>query len=170
MLGFVLNPKAVVYLRNEYQPEITEFLAALLIAQTLPHIWTNPIMETKKEIVLDKKETKKIFLIIFIPLISTFIIEHFGDFNYQGYGGKISEVRVISATFTTPFGNTVITDGKGMGYVMQKDASFKVNGTYLGQLPFYIKGFFRDIIYPLILIVLLLAIYFFGKKYSIKII
>lgn len=126
-------------------------------------------MENKKEINLDKKVIKKILIIIFAPLLFTFTIEHFGVFNYQSYGGQISTLTLTSASFTTPFGNKVVTDGGGKGYVLHNDGTYKINGYYFDKLPFYIKGLVKDIIYPIILIVILLVFYFFRTKYSIKI-
>lgn len=129
-------------------------------------------MEQKKELQINKKDLRTILLIIIVPFLLTFIFEHFGDFQYRGYGGvSISEYTVDNLTFTTILGNKINENvaGQGMGYVQQSGGSYKINGTYGGKLPYYLKGVAKDIILPIILIVVSLGVYFFKNKYSIKI-
>ena len=128
-------------------------------------------MEQKKELQISKKDFRTILLIIILPFLLTFVLEHFGDFNYRGYGGvSIKEYRVSNLTFNTILGNEIYEDvtGKGMGYVYQSGGNYKINGTYLGKLPYYLKGVIKDIALPIILILVSLGVYFFKKKFSIK--
>jgi hypothetical protein len=127
-------------------------------------------MENKQELRINKKDLRTIILIIFAPLLFTFIIEHFGNFNYQSYGGQIETVTISSGSFTTPFGNIVNIKGGQKAYEWHSDVGmYLVNGHYTDKLPYYFKGLAKDIIYPIILIVIGLIIYFFKNKYSIKI-
>lgn len=129
-------------------------------------------MEQKKELQLNKKDLRTILLIITVPFLITFILEHFGDFQYRGYGGvSISEYTVDNLTFTTILGNKINENvaGQGMGYVRQSGGNYKINGTYGGKLPYYLKGVIKDIMLPILLIVISLGVYFFKNKYSIKI-
>jgi len=140
----------------------------------LAHITHNLIqpMEQKKELQVNKKDIRAFFLILIIPFLLTFILEHFGEFQYRGYGGvSISQYTVDNLTFTTILGNDINENvaGQGMGFVYQSGGNFKINGTYLGKLPYYLKGVAKDIILPLILIVVSFGVYFFKKKFSIKI-
>lgn len=126
---------------------------------------------TKKEIHVSKTDARNIFLSILVPFLLIFIIEHFGKFEYIGYGGvSISEVRVSSLTFTTPFGNKIYDDvsGQGMGYERQSDGTRVINGSYSGKLPYYLKGMIEDIVYPFILIAFLLLLAVLNAKYKFK--
>lgn len=129
-------------------------------------------MEQKKELQIKAKDLRTISLILILPFILTFILEHFGEFQYRGYGGvTILEYRVDNLTFKTVLGNEINESvvGKEIGYVQQSNGNYLINGTYGGKLPYYLKGMMKDIILPIILIIISLAVYFFRKKYSLKI-
>lgn len=128
-------------------------------------------MEAKTEIKLEKNHLKIILLIIIIPFFLTFILEHFGKFNYSGAGGvSYADVRVSDIKFTSLFGSIIEGDarGKDIGYEVNRKGTLVISPPYLVRLPYFIKGFIKDILYPIILVVALLVLYFFNKKYSIK--
>ena len=126
-------------------------------------------MNEKQEIEIKKNDIRNILLIIFVPLLLTFVIEHFGKFNYQSYGGQISTVKLSGGSFTTPFGNVVKIKGGQKAYKRHSGGNYKINGYYTDKIPYYFKGLGKDLLYPIILIVILLLVYFFKNKYSIKI-
>ncbi|PRP66373.1 hypothetical protein [Nonlabens agnitus] len=126
-------------------------------------------MENKTEIEIKKNDIRTLLLIIFVPILLTFGIEHFGKFHYQSYGGQISTLTLSGGSFTTPFGNKVIIEGGQKAYKRHSDGTYKINGYYTDKLPYYFQGLIKDIVYPTILIVVLLLVYFFKHKYSIKI-
>lgn len=126
-------------------------------------------MEDKKEIEIDKNDLRNILLIIFIPLLLTFGIEHFGDFKYQSYGGQISTLTLSGGSFTTPFGSRINIQGGQKAYERHSNGDYLINGYYTDKLPYYLKGLGKDILYPIGLIAILLIGYFFVNKYSFKI-
>ena len=126
-------------------------------------------MENKTEIEVKKNDIRNILMIIIIPLLLTFVIEHFGKFNYQSYGGQISTLTLSGGSFMTPFGNKVNIKGGQKAYKRHSDGTYKINGYYTDKLPYYFKGLAKDIVYPIILIGILLIGYFLKNKYSIKI-
>lgn len=126
-------------------------------------------MENKTEIEIEKNDIRNILVIIFLPLLLTFVIEHFGNFNYQSYGGQIDTLTLSGGSFKTPFGNTVNVESGQKAYERHSDGIYKINGYYTDKLPYYFKGLAKDIIYPAILIGILLIVYLLKNKYSIKI-
>ena len=129
-------------------------------------------MEVKKELRIAGKDLRNILLIIIVPLIFTFILEHTTEFQYRGYGGvSLSEYRATSLTLITFLGNEIYEDvsDKNLGYVADDEGILRINGTYQGKLPYYIKAVFADFLLPMALIILSFALYFVRKKYSIKI-
>jgi len=129
----------------------------------------NQPMDNKTEIEIKKNDIRTILLIIIVPILLTFGIEHFGNFNYQSYGGQISTVTLSGGSFTTPFRNKVIIEGGQKAYELHSDGIYKINGYYTDKIPYYFKGLIKDIIYPIILIVISLLMYFLKHKYSIKV-
>jgi hypothetical protein len=126
-------------------------------------------MEDKTEIQIKKNDIRNILLIFIIPLLLTFIVEHFGDFTHKSYGGQIATVTLVDSYFTSPFGSIVkIPDGE-KAYKRHSDGTYQIYGYYTDKIPYYIKALGKDILYPIVLIILLLAVYFLKNKYSIKI-
>ena len=129
-------------------------------------------MENKKEIKITEKDTFSILKIIFIPLLLTFIIEHFGEFRYSTIleAQTAADVRITDLTFDTPFGNTIHKNvyHDNIKYETGSDGIGRLNGDYFDKFPYYIKGVIKDIIYPLLLIGILLVFYFISKKYKIR--
>jgi hypothetical protein len=125
-------------------------------------------MKNKTELEIKKNDIRNICLIILTPLILTFIVEHFGEFNLKSFGGQISTLTLVNSSFETPFGNTVeIKDGV-KAYKTRSDGRL-TTFFYIDKIPYYLKGVGKDIIYPIILIIVLLIGYLFKHKYSIKI-
>jgi hypothetical protein len=127
-------------------------------------------MDNKTEITVNRNDVKSILLIILIPLILTFIIEHFGDFSYQSFGGQIETITISGGSFTTPFGSTVNIQGGQKAYQWHSgDGMYKINGHYTDKLPYYLEGLGKDIIYPIVLIVIGLVFFLVKNKYSFTI-
>jgi hypothetical protein len=126
-------------------------------------------MENKTEIEIEKNDIRNILLIILLPLLLTFIIEHFGKFNYQSYGGQISTLTISGGSFKTPFGSKVNIESGQKAYKRHSNGIYKINGYYTDKIPYYFRGLMKDILYPIILIILLLGFYLLKNKYSIKI-
>ena len=127
----------------------------------------------KRQINLKKKDLKSIMILLFVPLLLTFVIEHFGNFrfhaNSNGQNLPVNQISILIIYFDTPFGNQILTDGNEFTY---NDTVFE-NGkfhSYLNKLPYYIKGFISDIIYPLIFSFILIGFYFLNKKFRFKLI
>ncbi|MRT17540.1 hypothetical protein F3C99_11300 [Vitellibacter sp. q18] len=128
-------------------------------------------MKKKQEINISVADARNILIAIFLPFILLFIIEHFGEFKYIGYGGvSISEARVSSITFNTPFGNKIYEDlsSNNVGYERQSNGNWVINGGYASKLPYYVKGLIKDIIYPIILMIILLSFVLLSLKYKLK--
>lgn len=124
-------------------------------------------MNPRKEIKISKKDAQTILLIIIAPFLLTFIIEHFGDFRYKGYGNNAIDYKVTDAFFTTPFGNEFHTI-ENDGYKQHDGGVFKIKGDYFDKLPFYLKGVVEDFIYPLILVIVLFITFYVRKKFKIR--
>jgi hypothetical protein len=121
-------------------------------------------MEDIAEIKIIKNHTRNILLIFIIPLLLTFITEHFGDFTHKSYGGQISTLTLVDSYFTSPFGSIVeIPDGE-KAYNKHSDGIYKIFGYYTDKLPYYLKALTNDIIYPVAIIILILFIYFLKNK------
>lgn len=127
----------------------------------------------KKEITINSKDIKKIFFIFFIPLFITFLIEHFSEFRYttRVSSETMADVQATDLTFTTPFGSEIYEDvsDKNLKYEIHNDGIARINGYYSGKFPYYLKGVFKDILYPLLVSFLLLVIFIFSKKYRVKV-
>ena len=127
----------------------------------------------KKEITINSKDIKKIFYIFFIPLFITFLIEHFSEFRYttRVSSETMADVQATDLTFTTPFGSEIYEDvsDKNLKYEIHNDSIARINGYYSGKFPYYLKGVFKDILYPLLVSFLLLVIFIFSKKYRFKV-
>ncbi|PVW16200.1 hypothetical protein [Marixanthomonas spongiae] len=124
---------------------------------------------SKKELTLNKSIVKNILLSLLCSLIFFFILEHFGSFTYQFFGGQQPyKTPVTGITYETLFGNKVQTDGQG--YTLS-DTSYKGGefDSYLKRLPYYIKAIYADIMYVAILAIIIFSILFIRRNYSIKI-
>ena len=129
-------------------------------------------MKDKQQIEIKKNDIRNLLLIIFLPLFITFFIEHFGEFDVKSYGGSYETATVTNSSFKTPFGNTVKISDNVLAFKYQGNGdyvSLRGSGRYFEKIPYYIKGVVKDIVYPFTLIIVLLLVYFFKNKYSIKI-
>lgn len=129
-------------------------------------------MDDRREIKVKKKDIRNVILIIFAPLLVTFVLEHLGDFNYKGYGGvSILEFEASNIEFETFFGNVIEenVEGQGIGYNRKDDGGYEL-GKYSDKLPYMIRAVFSvDFIYPFIAITIGLGIYALRKKFNVKI-
>lgn len=129
-------------------------------------------MEKKKEISISRKDVNNILKILIIPLVLTFIIEHFGRFEYTTNipAPTAADVRITDLYFYTPFGSKIYDDvyDKNIKYETGSDGIGRLNGKYTGKLPYYFQGLIKDIIYPIILSLILIIYLFVSKKYKIK--
>ncbi|WP_298902452.1 hypothetical protein [uncultured Psychroserpens sp.] len=125
----------------------------------------------QKEIRIKKLDVKSMVILIFIPFLLTFIIEHFGDFKYHantnGKNLPVNQIDILTINFHTPFGNTIWRDGSGYTYT---DTVFKGGKfhSYNNKLPYYLRGLASDVIYPLVFSLILIVLFFLNKKYKIK--
>ena len=139
-------------------------------------------MTEKKQIKLSKKSIQFILAAIFIPLLLTFGLEHFGKFEASVLGlmdnpsathGSPVDVRLNSRTFNTFFGNKIFKNlyaEKKRAYRMTKDFAFTTTPTYEERLPYYFEAVYLDIIYPLSLSAILIIIFLFTRIFSIKLV
>jgi len=136
-------------------------------------------MSEKKEIQINRKVIKFISAAILIPLFLTFILEHFGEFDSTAYhepGAKgyiMADLRLDTRSFTTIFGNYIskhLYSENKKYYRITDDGEITTIPVYPDRIPYYIEAVFVDIIYPLSLSAILIGIFFFQRKFKIKLI
>lgn len=127
----------------------------------------------KKEIIINSKDVKKIFYIFFIPLFITFLIEHFSEFHYTTRisSESMADVQATDLNFITPFGSEIYEDvsNKNLKYEIHNDGLARINGYYSGRFPYYLKGVFKDILYPLSVSFVFLIVFIFARKFRVRI-
>lgn len=137
-------------------------------------------MSEKREIKLSKNAMKFVIGAIIIPLLLTFILEHFGKFEAKGMGSVndstaetflTMDTRLYERGFQTFFGNKIEENLYHKNLRLYREAdngNLEIFPIYSERIPYYLKALYLDIIYPLILSTILVGVYFFRKKIKIK--
>ncbi len=137
---------------------------------------------TKKELIFDKKAIKFVMWAIFIPLVFTFILEHFGKFTATGLGSikdpnamsyKLMDTRLQTRGFNTVFGNRISKNlySKNIpAYRQDSKGVHLISPIYPKQIPYYIEAVWVDKVYPLSLSLILIIVFFLNQKYRIKLV
>lgn len=125
----------------------------------------NQNSKTQKEIEEIREKDFKRLLIILLPFLLLFIIEHFGEFNVVAspyYGNDNESKSYISRVdYETPFGSEFSEDLRGEKHIF--------NFLYDNKFPFYIKGVFEDIWYAVIPSLIILLIFLYNRFLSIQV-
>ena len=119
-------------------------------------------MTEKKEIKINSLFLKDFFKSIFFSLILLFIINHFGEFKYENYGGAEHFV-----TYETLFGDKVYSDANF--FTSNNWPKYGEVESYFEKLPYYIYSISVEFIPLIIMIISLLIIFTIKRKFTFKI-
>jgi len=141
----------------------------------------------KKTITINLSILKPIFLAILLAIITVFIVEHFGQFSYsftqKGSSAETTELSpgissvqyyydlndpIDFALFKSPFGNEIKID-RGDWTIIDVKYSNGNFYDYSNIVKYYLKSTYTNFKYIIGLSALYLLLYFFAKRFKIKI-
>ncbi len=137
-------------------------------------------MEEQKEIQINKTDFKMVLMAIILPLLLSFILQHiFGEFRSGSRGDTTDglgwtttrNTKLSSRTFHTIFGNQIYRNYEDENITLYRHCRYGIAHTspsYIDRIPFYLKAIYADILYSIVMSLVLIAGYFFRKKYRFK--
>ena len=83
----------------------------------------------------------------------------------------MADVQATDLNFITPFGSEIYEDvsNKNLKYEIHNDGLARINGYDSGRFPYYLKGVFKDILYPLLVSFVFLIVFIFARKFRLRI-
>jgi|GEM_PF-2332974 hypothetical protein len=141
----------------------------------------------KKQITLKKSDIRTLVLILILPFVLTFLLEHLGKFDGNSLGGTTHRVhpyygevaydnmvnaRLHDRIFTTLLGTEIRDNLYAKDLFIYRrldDGSITPDPYYSTKIGYYIRGIKEDIVLPLVLMVLWFLVFGLSKVFSLKI-